>query len=109
MITAEELLQLAECASEIVDIPDLGKVRVRSLSAGEALEFGRVENTRDRNVLALVHGLVDPALTPEQAGELVDHGSFTAVDQLTQAVLRVSKMLEGAQKSDGEAVPAGGG
>ncbi len=110
MITAEELLELAACSGvETIDVPELGKVRVRSLTTAEALVFGRIEDFASRAALALWKGLVEPALTEEQARHLVDAGSFGLVEPITQAILRVSGMDKESQKSGGETLPDGGG
>lgn len=109
MITADELLGLAGCATEVIDLPGHGKVRARPLSTAQALAVGREDDNEERAALTLHHGLVDPEITVDQARELIRSAPFGPVNIITQEVLRLSGMTEEAQKSGGESVPDGGG
>lgn len=101
-MTAEELLELAACShTEVVDVPDVGKVRVRPLSASDALALAPLEGNAARAAYTLHRGLVEPALTLEQAVRLINEGTFGAVDRITRPILRLSGMDEEAQKSSG--------
>jgi hypothetical protein len=111
MISAEELLGLAGCASEVIDLGDgLGKVRARPLTYAEGIRFGELDS-RGKAVLTLQLGLVEPALTEEQAQRFYDEAPFGALNALTTEILRLSGMLDpgAAQKSVGAEAPAGGG
>lgn len=109
MITADQLLELAACShTEIVDVPDIGKVRCRPLSAADAFNLAPLEGNEARAAMTLHRGLADPELTLEQATQLVADGVFGAVDRITRVILRLSGMDEGAQKSGGAPDDAGG-
>lgn len=111
MISADELLTLAGCASVVYDLGGgLGKVRIRHIPYAQGIRFGDLD-TRGRAVLTLQLGLVEPTLTEEQAEQFYGAAPFGAVNALTTEILRISGMLDGedAQKSVGETAPAGGG
>lgn len=111
MITADELLALAGCATHVYDLgAGLGKVRIRPLTYAQGIRFTDLDS-RGKAVLTLQLGLVEPTLTDEQAEQFYDEAPFGALNALTTEILRISGMLDGAdaQKSVGETVPPGGG
>lgn len=107
-VTVDDLLALAGSFARVIDVPDVGKVKCRPLSTSEGLGLAGVDNT-ERAVLVLWHGLVEPALTREQAEQLVAEAPFGAVNTLAAEILRLSGMTEDAQKSVGAEAPPGGG
>lgn len=111
-LTAAELLELSQVsATELVDIPDVGKVRVRPLLGRDVMEVGRLQNAgkTDEAAALLIHkGLVDPPLTLEEARRLHDTASFAVFTAITGEISRVSGLDEGAQKSSRAATPPGG-
>lgn len=98
MIDKEALLKSALPEAE-VEVPGRGTVRVRALTRAEALRLQRADIV-EADVIALAAGLVDPALTIEEARTLVETSSATEVVQpIITAVMELSGLIEGAQKS----------
>lgn len=106
----KELLLKARLFEEDYDIEGLGTVRVRPLAWAECIEFqewttsGRPAADVYRRVLS--RGLVDPAITEAEAGELLEAATGGEIEALVSHIIRLSGLVEGAQKSTGEGTGA---
>jgi hypothetical protein len=107
VISKEQLLKQA-LSEEEVEVPGRGTVRVRSLSR---LELIRVQTAPpdEAEALALSHGLIDPVLTLDEAYEALAASEPYALQPVTDAIMRLSGMTEGAQKSGRAGADARGG
>lgn len=97
MISKEQLLKAALTEAE-VEIPGRGTVRVRSLSRAEALRVTAADPL-EAEVIALVGGLVEPALTEDEVRQLLDATGADELQPVINEIMRLSGMGEGAQKS----------
>lgn len=98
IIDKEQLLKprLAE-----ITVPfDGGEVRVRSLSRYEALRLQEAGKD-DAEAIALSSGLLEPAITMEEARVLLANTSGPDLQPIVDAILGMTKLEEGAQKSGG--------
>lgn len=93
-----ELLKKRVGATREVEIPDVGTITVRGLSAGEVKQWkGRPEREVERMVLATA--MVDPVLTPEEVDEWAEAAPFGHLVEVLQAVYDLSGVSAGAAKS----------
>jgi hypothetical protein len=106
VISKEQLLKQA-LPEEEVDLPGRGTVRVRSLTRAEALQVNAA-GPYDAEVIALTAGLVDPVLTADEVRQLLDATAATELQPAVDAIMRLSGMVEGAQKSGGAGPDARG-
>lgn len=89
-----------------VEVPDVGTVRVRALTRAEALGMTGLKGgpaVLERKLLAA--GMVDPAITEDEAEQWQQSASADAIRAVSDAIATLSGMFEGAQKSG---VPADG-
>ena len=107
MIDKETLLKSALPETE-VDIPGRGTVRVRALTRAEALRLQHADIV-EADALAIHHGLIEPPVTLDEAREVVAGWGATEIQPLVTAVMALSGLVEGAQKSDGEGTDDRGG
>ena len=113
IVTLEELLALPTAADrvETVDIPGIGKMRVRPLSLAEAQEMrkecwhevpGKKESEFDDarwQILIFTKCVVEPVLNYDDAARLRLLPSRT-IDQLYQAILTLGGIVEGGGISE---------
>ena len=106
----KELLLKARLFEEDYDIDGLGTVRIRPLAWAECIEFqqwttdGRPAAEVYRRVLS--RGLVDPAITEDEAGQLLGAATGGEIEALVTRIITRSGLVEGAQKSAGEGAGA---
>lgn len=84
---------------EDVEVPNVGTVRVRSLSRAECLEFQGKETQvaeLERKMLALA--MVDPVLTEDEVGEWQKASSAGELTKVLMVVVRISGMDDSALK-----------
>ncbi len=100
ILTAAELLEAAAVPSEAIDLPGLGTVYVRGLTAGEAGKVGQMHNANQADRLAasmacwcLQDAGGQPMFQPTQVAELMAWRN-DLVQPIVDAVLRLSG-LEG--------------
>lgn len=99
MIDKETLLK-PRLAEREVDIPGLGSVRVRAMSRAEALGM---RNLPPGDVVAaerymLRHGLVEPALTPEEIEQWQEISPGKELDYVVDAIAELSGVKEDAPR-----------
>ena len=99
MIDKEALLKSSLRESE-VEIPGRGTVRVRSLSRLERLRLNDLTH-EEAEVVALSCGLVEPTLDLDEARAVLEGTEPGELQPVISEILRLSGLLEGAQKSDG--------
>lgn len=83
-----------------VEVPGVGTVRVRGLSRAEALECQKVAG--DAGALerkALAFGLVEPALSEDEAAGWYGSATFAELEPILSAIQELSGLSEGAGKS----------
>lgn len=80
----------------LVAVPEWGgSVRVRGLTRGEARSLGDGTTPADAEVFTLQHGLVEPAVTAEEAAVLLDEKGFAATERVLVAILDLSGLTPG--------------
>lgn len=102
-LTAEAILGAKDFKEMLVEMPEWGgAVKVRTLSMGARYEISAnardAKGARDNTAMAistLVHGVVEPKLTREQAQQIVATKPLETVDKVLDAVWRLSGILEG--------------
>lgn len=102
MTVDRELLLKVRLAEEAVEIPGVGEVRVRALSRAELMEMHEGRDGRGQvgtEVFCLVRGLVAPALSEDDVRELLAGSPGGELQPVVDAIMRLSGMTEGAQKS----------
>lgn len=90
----------AALPTEEVEIPGVGTVTVRGLSRAESLLVGKAEGDptiTERTMLRF--GLVDPVLTEAEIRDWLKIAPNSHVDPISNAIARLSGMLEGADKT----------
>jgi len=97
-----EVLLKARLREATVAIPDVGEVRVRALSREEVMTLQAIQ--ADAGALAseafcLVRGMVEPALSEEDARTLLQGSPGAELQPVVDAILALSGLVEGAQKS----------
>lgn len=83
-----------------VELPGVGTVRVRGLTRAEALEVQKRQGdvaAMERLILSL--GLVDPVLTEDEVGEWYAAAPAGELEPVSQAIVDLSGLGEGATKS----------
>lgn len=101
MIDRDVLLK-ARLPEETVELPGVGEVRVRALSRAEVIDLQENRDKRGQvgtEVFCLARGIVDPALSEEDARQLLDVSAGAELQPAVDAIMRLSGLTEGAQKS----------
>lgn len=88
-----------------VDVPGYGTVRVRGLNRLETMGIQRIEDTAERERHMIACGLVEPTFTLAEAEtwQRVTTGGGE-LETVTRRIGELSKLVEGADKSDGARV-----
>lgn len=101
MLDREQLLK-PRLPEETVEIDGVGEVRVRGLSRGEVIDLqaGREERgMAGTEVFCLSNGLLEPELTEDDARALLEGSPAGELQPVVDAIMRLSGLTEGAQKS----------
>lgn len=94
--SVDAMLGAQDLSEKTVDIPEWGvSVRVRGLSRGEARTMGDEKDATKAEALALATAIVEPAVTLEQASQLVSEKSFGATERLLTSILELSGLAAG--------------
>lgn len=100
MIDREEFLKLASTPHKVLFLPaDAGQVEIRSLTAGEMIQLGKVDDA-DQGPWLIHCGLVEPAISLDDAREFWSACAPELGTFLVNAINDLSGLAEGAQKSD---------
>lgn len=94
----KELLFKPRLPEDDVPLPGVGTVRVRGLSRAEVLT-AREESTSGFEVRMLALGMVDPQLTEAEAARWQKAAPAGELKPVTEAILALSGMGQGADKS----------
>lgn len=89
-------------AEEVVELEGLGAVRVRALSRAEMLRLKRFildQGPEAGEVYVVAHGLVEPALSEDEARAFLEGHSGPVSEAIVDAVMALSGIDEGATKS----------
>lgn len=97
MILDKEQL-LKERLPELLVPFDGGEVRIRALSRWDALRL-RAAGEEDAESICLSSGLLEPAITQEEAVMLLKGSTGPDLQPIVDAILGMTKLEEGAQKS----------
>lgn len=97
-ITAESFLRAIQQAEEYFELPGVGTVKIRSMSARDAQEiYQKYGNDRPALVVAVVGaGLTEPVLTAEQIGILYT-SKAGPVMELFERISVISGMSSGTE------------
>jgi hypothetical protein len=100
-----KLLASGRISEGTVDLPGLGKVRVRGLSRGEILELREDTGTNaEQERKWLAKAMLDPVLTEDEVKQWQSVAVSDEVTMVTEEIYRLSGFGEGAQKSDAQGV-----
>jgi hypothetical protein len=97
--TLADIRAAADIGDETIPVPQWGhSVRVRGLSRGEVKQCLEMD---DRTIGYLHFGLVEPAVTLEEAAE-IDAKSFQAVQVILEAIVRLAGLGAGFREGTAE-------
>ncbi len=82
---------------EPVEVPGVGDVEVRGLSRAEVVQMQGCGSADAMEVAAIAAGMVDPKLTPEEVAEWRSAKGSDEIRPVSDAILRLSGLVEGAQ------------
>lgn len=97
----KELLLKRQAAGNTREVPiaDVGTVTVRALSRRE-VKRATVKDEDETECNLISAALVDPVMTPEEVAEWLDGAPAGDSVTVADAILEISGMAEGAQKSN---------
>lgn len=98
-VTKEALLK-KRFGEEEVEVPDVGTVRVRALTRGQALELQGQEMevaAMERRLISLA--MVEPSLSEEEVGQWQDNTTAGELQGVMEAIVRLSGMEAHAGKA----------
>jgi hypothetical protein len=81
-----------------VEVPDVGVVRVRGLTRSEVLAAQEIEGTADRECQMLACGMVDPALTVDEARQWQEASPAAEIEPVVTRIAELSGMVETSAK-----------
>jgi hypothetical protein len=89
--------------TDTVDLNGSGVVTVRGLSRAEVTHLGKLAGDVDgADVYVLARGLVDPELSEDEVRQWRDNAPAAEVALVSDRIVELSGLGEGAQKSGGE-------
>lgn len=91
---------IASPKTKVVEIPEKGTVRVRSLSYGEIIEIRtKAKDQPDNQTLSMIHkGLIEPKLNWEQVKSLRPEEIALISDAILELSISKEAMLEGKKR-----------
>jgi hypothetical protein len=102
MLTREQILA-RRAGVDFFKLPDgSGEVSIKGITHAQAAEVGKAREAgevSEATALILQYGLVDPALSPEDIRAWMEEDDGGTVEQIAQAIGRLSNLFEGAPKS----------
>jgi len=101
--TLDEILAIDDRPAVDVDVDGWGRVRVRGMTRAAVLAWVECEDAAETEALVLHHGLADPAVTLEQAREILDKAQSRPVVQVVREVLRLTGIAIPAADQGGAA------
>lgn len=91
--TLEQIRQAVDLGEETVPVPQWNmSVRIRGLSRGEVKASLEMD---DHQVGYLHYGMVEPAVTVEEAAELVSQKGWLATQRILEAIVNLSGLGAG--------------
>lgn len=85
---------------EEVEVPDVGTVRVRALTRGQALELqGKEMDAADMERRLLSLAMVEPSLTEDEVRQWQDMTTAGELQPVVEAIVRLSGMEQHAGKA----------
>lgn len=104
-LTFRDIANAQDVAEEDIEIPQWGgTVRVRGLTVGDIEALVPLKGTFDYSLALIARSMVDPPMTPEQAG-LLRQKSDAAVELLLAEIMRVNAMGPEVEKALVERFP----
>lgn len=100
MTVSKDQLFTTRLTEEDVEIPGIGKVRVRALSRAEVLAFRNrtVQDVTEMERALVAAGMVDPKLTEDEVLKWQEASAAGELEPVTRTISRLSGMDEGAAK-----------
>src|SRR5215467_2380523 len=99
-LTRQEILN-RKVGQEEITLSDGSTVLVRGLTRGEGHTVNKLDNTREQEVFALSHCMIDPKLSAEEVADWIDRdagGELSDFQRIVQAIQRLSLNVKGDQK-----------
>ena len=88
-----------------ITVEGLGTFKIRSLSRWQALLVGDVEGTPAKEAKILRFGIVEPSLTEQEIARWQKASPAGEIEEITEAITKLSGMQEGAEKAEVERFP----
>src|SRR3990167_2414352 len=93
--SAAALFAAQDIQEEAVDVAEWGvAVKVRALTRGQARKLSELSN-EEGEAYALMHGLVQPSVSPEEAARLVNEKGFASTEKVLEKILDLSGLTAG--------------
>ena len=108
MAVDKAVLLAASLPTDTVDIP-AGTVTVRGLSRAEVVRLQRSATPDDLDIATLAAGMVDPALTAEEAGAWRAVADNDTIRLVSDRILELSGLTEGDQTAKERSFRPGNG
>ena len=98
MLTRDQILARKAGGTEVVELPGGGEVKIRALTRNEVIEASELDPTGRANYYVAT-ALVEPKLSVDDVAAWAETGAAGDLMAITDAVGRLSHMVEGAGKS----------
>lgn len=95
----KDLLFKPRLPEDDVELDGVGTVRVRGLTAGEAVMIAEVKGLDAKNRKTLALGVVDPELTEADAGRWVKAAPAGEIEKVSKRIAQLSGMFDAAPKA----------
>lgn len=97
VLSLDQIRQAADVEPSVdVEVPEWGGVvKVRGLKRGVVVKINLLDDEEEANALALAEGLVDPAVTLDEARELLAEKGSKPINRLVEAILEASGIRPG--------------
>lgn len=91
LASVDDLLAV-QLPEDTVELPGTGKaVKVRSLSRADVVAMRDLSGL-DLDRFVLAHGVADPALTDEQAGQWLASVNYAVIEAVAQRIVQLSRL-----------------
>lgn len=92
-VISKEVFLKGHLPEDTIEVPEIGTVRIRALSRAEALSSTELPSG-EREAQVLAWGIVDPAITVEEAQQWRESATPGIVNGLAYEILVLSGMTE---------------
>lgn len=104
-IASVEALTAARLGEATITIENVGDLRIRPLTRGQALLLNEVESLEDKDNIMISMGVVEPKLTVEQVQAWAEAAPAGELGPVSEAIARLSGMTRDSAKGATKSVP----